>query len=379
MQYNNVALPAPRPTMVWLLSARPAIHSPERCRVWDPNVQPAITQQWNWHSPAPVRQQHDPGRLCGPARDPSDGSHALPAEAVSAEQRLRTPPCTAPSIFFSGNPALQSDISQISGTASVGSMNYHALQAVFQKRIQRLAISGGVHAFPVHDRQQRVLRQLGSAGTPRTRITRTCTTREADWATCFFDAKHSSAATRFMKSRSVAARSLATIPIGRLDAVAGGWSIAPIFSIHSGFPLALYVRYGFHGNQFARLRPDCGSGAGKIFGRQTAIIGGKYIGYLWFDPTPYSAASCRHLWKLPGSGSGPRSRLWRRRSEPAEELRLHRESEAAVPVGFPQCLQPGEPEQSLRHRSGHEHGAGQQFAIPARDPICPEALLLTAV
>ena len=45
-----------------------------------------------------------------------------------------TPPCTAPSVFFSGNPAFQSDISQISGTASVGSMNYHALQAVFQKR-----------------------------------------------------------------------------------------------------------------------------------------------------------------------------------------------------------------------------------------------------
>src|SRR5260370_7091374 len=49
-----------------------------------------------------------------------------------------TPPvaqtCTAPSIFFSGNPTFQNDISQISGTASVGEMKYNALQAVFQKR-----------------------------------------------------------------------------------------------------------------------------------------------------------------------------------------------------------------------------------------------------
>ena len=42
-----------------------------------------------------------------------------------------------PSVYFSGNPAFQTGpdaISQISGTASTGSSNYHALQAVLQKR-----------------------------------------------------------------------------------------------------------------------------------------------------------------------------------------------------------------------------------------------------
>jgi len=51
-----------------------------------------------------------------------------------------TPPCTAPSVYFSGNPAFQSDISQISGTASVGSMKYNALQAV-SKSATRMAWS----------------------------------------------------------------------------------------------------------------------------------------------------------------------------------------------------------------------------------------------
>ena len=35
-----------------------------------------------------------------------------------------TPPCTLPSLYLSGNPALQSDLSQISRTASVGGMSW---------------------------------------------------------------------------------------------------------------------------------------------------------------------------------------------------------------------------------------------------------------
>ena len=31
-----------------------------------------------------------------------------------------------------------------------------------------------------------------------------------------------------------------TIPIGRCEAIAGGWAVAPIISMHTGFPLALY-------------------------------------------------------------------------------------------------------------------------------------------
>ena len=75
----------------------------------------------------------------------------------------------------------------------------------------------------------------------------------ADWADCFFDAKH-----------VLSSYAVYEIPFGRgkkfghdtnraVDAIAGGWSIAPIISIHSGFPLALYD-FGTrsHGNQFAR-------------------------------------------------------------------------------------------------------------------------------
>ena len=88
-----------------------------------------------------------------------------------------------------------------------------------------------------------------------------------------------------------------------VDAIAGGWSIAPIISIHSGFPLALYD-FGSDptGTNSRGLRPDCGPGAGKVFGRQAAISGGKYIGYQWFDPTPYSAPAVGTFGNCPAQG-----------------------------------------------------------------------------
>ena len=38
------------------------------------------------------------------------------------------------------------------------------------------------------------------------------------------------------------------------------------------------------------LRPDCGSGAGKTFGRKPAVdpSSGDFIGYKWFDDAPYT-------------------------------------------------------------------------------------------
>ena len=44
------------------------------------------------------------------------------------------------------------------------------------------------------------------------------------------------------------------------------------------------------------------AGAGKVFGRQAAISGGKYIGYQWFDPTPYSAPAVGTFGNCPAQG-----------------------------------------------------------------------------
>jgi hypothetical protein len=116
----------------------------------------------------------------------------------------------------------------------------------------------------------------------------------ADWANCFFDSKN-----------VLSAYATYEIPFGHgkrwgggsnavVNGVAGGWSVNPIVSVHSGFPVALYD-FNFAagdsaGTESRGLRPDCNAGAGRTFGRRKYFdpSSGAFAGYRWFDPTPYT-------------------------------------------------------------------------------------------
>ena len=53
------------------------------------------------------------------------------------------------------------------------------------------------------------------------------------------------------------------------------------------------------------LRPDCGTGAGKVLGRKAAFdpnVPGKFIGFQWFDPSPYSAPGVGTFGNCPAQG-----------------------------------------------------------------------------
>jgi hypothetical protein len=51
------------------------------------------------------------------------------------------------------------------------------------------------------------------------------------------------------------------------------------------------------------LRPDCGPGAGHTLGRRPALDGsGKYLGYQWFDPSPYTSAATGTFGNCPAQG-----------------------------------------------------------------------------
>jgi Carboxypeptidase regulatory-like domain len=261
-------------------------------RVWDPHVQPALTQQWN----LTIQQQIGNAGTLQLGYVGQHGTHLMVPMPYLQKQFLPAsscgaPPCTAPSVFFSGNPAFQSDISQISGTASVGEMKYNALQAVFQKRY-----SSGLEYQVSYTYSKCMTDNSGYYGTwgdtqttPANPYYQNLYNPRADYAPCYFDAKH------ILSSYAVY-----ELPIGRgkrfghdmngvANAVVGGWQVAPIVSIHTGFPLALYNFTNDPSNTGSRgARPNCGPGAGRVFGRQPAFSGGQFIGYQWFDPSPYS-------------------------------------------------------------------------------------------
>lgn len=265
-------------------------------RVWDPHVQPAITQQWNLTIQEEVGNQ----ATLQVGYVGQHGTHLMVPMPYLQEQYLgancTVSPCTpitAPSIYFSGNPTFQKDISQISGTASVGEMKYDALQAVFQKRF-----SSGLEYQVAYTYSKCMTDNSGYYGVWSNNATTAANpyyqnlyNPRADYAACYFDSTH-----------VLSSYAVYELPVGHgkrfghdmnsvANAVVGGWQVAPIISLHTGFPLALYNFTNDPsgtGSRGARL--NCGAGSGKVFGRQNAFdpTSGAFLGYQWFDPSPYT-------------------------------------------------------------------------------------------
>ncbi|HZQ95572.1 MAG TPA: carboxypeptidase regulatory-like domain-containing protein [Candidatus Sulfotelmatobacter sp.] len=264
-------------------------------RVWDPHVQPAITYQWNftWQQMLTNSMTFQAGYV---------GQHGIHEMVPTPYLQQRLPgeagcagPGVCPSVYFSGNPAFQSDISQISGTASTGSSNYHALQTVLQKRYSSgLQYQVAYTYSRCRTDNSGYYGNWGAQAAPANPYYQNLYDPRADWADCFFDSRN-----------VLSAYAVYEIPFGHgkrwgnqtnpvVNAVAGGWSVNPIVSIHSGFPVALYD-FNFAAGDSAGtgsrgLRPDCNAGAGRTFGRKKYFdpSSGAFAGYQWFDPTPYT-------------------------------------------------------------------------------------------
>jgi hypothetical protein len=254
-------------------------------RVWDPKLQPALTQQWN----LTIQQQLTPTSTLQVGYVGQHGTHLM----VPMPYLQKQFPSGAPSIFFSGNPAFQSDISQISGTASVGMMKYNALQTVFEKRYSEGLQFQVAYTFSkcMTDNSGYYGTWGNTQGVPAQPYYQNLYDPHADYAPCYFDTKHALSSYVIYEIPFGHGKRFGHDVNGVVNAIAGGWSIDPIISLRTGFPLALYNFTNDPSNTNSRgPRPDCGPGAGRVFGRRNALDPntGAYLGYQWFDPTPYS-------------------------------------------------------------------------------------------
>src|SRR6185437_10864055 len=112
------------------LSASAACFAGVTLRVWDPNVMPALSNQWN----LTVQRQMGNSTTLQVGYVGQKSTHLMVATPYLQKQLLPDG-SVANSPYLSGNPVLQSEIGQISGTASNGNQSYNALQAVFQRRL----------------------------------------------------------------------------------------------------------------------------------------------------------------------------------------------------------------------------------------------------
>jgi hypothetical protein len=275
--YNNVALPATNTTDGIPGSASAASCDPPAyacyakafLRVWDPEVQPAIANQWN----LTIQHQFWNDTTFQIGYVGQRGTHLMvpfdyAQRVLLPNSACATPPCTAPSPYFAnnptlytvlGNPAQNGQGARVSGTRSNGTMEYNSLQAVLQKRM-------------THDLQYQVSYTFSKCMSDSTgyygawvnalsasAYWQNVYDPRAEWAPCYYDATH-----------VVSAYAIYDLPFGRgkalaqnankvVDAIIGGWEVSPIVSFRTGFPLPVYGAADKSGTFSRGSRADCNS------------------------------------------------------------------------------------------------------------------------
>jgi hypothetical protein len=255
-------------------------------RLWDPNVRPAVVQQWN----LAVQRQLTADTTLQVGYVGQHGTHLMvPMPYFQLQLLGKNPdgtPKTAPSPYLSGNPALK-NIGQISGTESNGNQRYDALQATLQKRF-----SSGLQAQVAYTYSKAMADSSGYYGswggqtTPSSPYWQNLYNGKAEWGPTFFDATH-----------VLSVYAVYELPVGRgkkfgsdlhpaVNAVVGNWQVSGIYQAHTGYPLTIFASDA-SGTNSRGARANC-SGPSQVFGKKTSP---GVLGYQWFDPTAYSAAA----------------------------------------------------------------------------------------
>ncbi len=246
-------------------------------RVWDPNVRPAVSNQWN----LTIQQQVTPSMTASASYVGQRSTHLM--VPMPYFQKVLNPDGTvSPTQYLAGNPSLLADIGQISGTASIGNQDYDALQVVVQKRM-----SNGLQFSAAYTYSKCMTNNLGYYGQAGQSgqgnyYYQNIYNAAAEWGPCDYDATH-----------NFVSNVVYSLPFGRgqafgknmnkiVDGFVGGWEVAGILSLHSGFPMTISAT-DVSGTQSRGARADC-IAPGTVFGQQSAPQGG----YQWFDPTAYA-------------------------------------------------------------------------------------------
>jgi hypothetical protein len=173
-------------------------------------------------------------------------------------------------------------IGLVKNTASVGNMNYNAMQVVLQKRY-----SNGLEGQISYTWQKCMANSAGYYGSwggqsqNADSYWQNLFDPNGDYAQCYWDA-----------TNVVSAYAVYELPFGRgkqvgnnlptaVNAVVGNWSLNPIVSWHSGFPLNLRAGDSSGTGDIFSPRPNCN---GPVSYPKQTVVGGLQ----WFDPSAFS-------------------------------------------------------------------------------------------
>jgi hypothetical protein len=269
--------------------------------VWDKTVQPALDQQWN----LTLQQQITPTTTFQIGYVAQKADHLM-VPMPYLQKQLINGVATTP-FYFQGNPTLVNDLGQVSGTASVGYMNYNSMQAVLQKRL-----SSGLDAQVAYTWSHCLTNNSGYYGTWGSGAGSTTASPyyqnlydpHADYASCYYNSNN-----------IVSAYATYELPVGRnkkfganmnsvANQVVGGWTASTILSTHTGFPLAVYGSGDFTGTGSRGSRPDCGVQTVYKRSHPAAVLSN---GLVWMDKSGFSDPAKGTFGNCPAQGpvTGP--------------------------------------------------------------------------
>jgi hypothetical protein len=263
-----------------------ACYAGDLLRVWDPKVQPAIADEWNFT----VQHQFAGNTTLQVGYVGQRGTHLMvpfdyAQRVLLPNSSCATPPCTASSPYFSANPDLYSALGNygpgatVSGTKSNGTMRYNSLQAVVQKQMTR-----GLQYQVAYTLSKCMSDSTGYYGAWNNALSASAYwqnvyDQKSEYAPCYYDA-----------SNVVSAYAIYDLPFGRgqmfgkgahgvVNGVIGGWQVSPIVSWRTGWPMPVYGANDNSGTFSRGARADC-NGVPSIV--NTFIPG---IGRQWFNNT----------------------------------------------------------------------------------------------
>jgi hypothetical protein len=276
-------------------------------QTWSGTVQPAVADQWN------VTLQHELGHdtTMQLGYIGQRTTHLMVPEWLAQGDLQANGTITYP--FLGGqNPAGTvidgvtttsptfgpNGFGNVKNTASVGNMNYNAMQAVLQKRYGH-----GLEGQVSYTFEKCMTNDDGYYGTwgtttqagPSGNYWQNLYNPNGDYAQCYWDAK-----------QVLSAYAVYELPFGRgkqfgqslpsaVNAVVGNWSINPIVSWHTGFPLSLYGASD-SGTGSPENRPDC---TGPVSYPKTVVPG---TGLQWFSPNSFANAAAGTFGNCPAQG-----------------------------------------------------------------------------
>jgi hypothetical protein len=234
---------------------------------WDPNVRPAVSNQWN----ISVQHQFGNSTTLQAAYVGQNNDHLM--VPINASQGFLTSDGTVlPSPYLAGNPALLAQGPTDKLTATNGIQNYNALQVSLQKRL-----SNGLE-FQVNYTWSKCLTDsigyYGGYGQGGGNYYYWQNTYDAHsyYGNCYYDVPH-----------TFNGYVTYDIPFGRgrafgknmnkvVNAIAGDWQVNSLFTFHSGFPFTIGANDVSGTTSFGPLA-SC-SGSPQVYGKQNAPQGG---------------------------------------------------------------------------------------------------------